>query len=78
MCSAEHLKQLVRDKLEAAAEEIFAAFHRVIVDYEEELDRHRKFFEAAYNPVVKLQRAGLFFLYLICCYKTSVFRLYRN
>lgn len=58
MSSVEHVKQLVRGRLQAGAEEIFAVFHRVIVDYEEELDRQHKFFEAAYNPVVKLHRAG--------------------
>ncbi|XP_075888538.1 uncharacterized protein LOC142892334 [Nelusetta ayraudi] len=54
--SAEYLKELVRDRLAAAAEEIFAVFHRVIVDYEKELEQHRKFFDAAWNPVVKLRR----------------------
>lgn len=58
MSSEEHLKELVSGKLEAASEDIFSFFNRVVVDYEEKLDRQRKFFEAAYKPVVKLHRTG--------------------
>ncbi|XP_075888526.1 uncharacterized protein LOC142892330 isoform X4 [Nelusetta ayraudi] len=56
MPSAEYLKELVRGRLAAAAEEIFAVFHRVIVDYEKELEQHRKLFDAACKPVVMLRR----------------------
>lgn len=58
MSSAEYLKQFIIDKLAAAAEEIFAVFHTVIVEYEEELERRRKLFDVAWNPVVKLRRIG--------------------
>lgn len=58
MPSAEYLKQFVSDRLSAAAEEIFAVFHQSIVEYEEELGRHRQLFGAAWNPVVKLRRIG--------------------
>lgn len=50
------LKQFVSDKLAAAAEEIFAVFHNAIVEYEEELDRHRKLLELAWKPEIKLHR----------------------
>lgn len=58
MPSAEYLKQFVRDKLIAAAEEIFTVFHNTIVEYEEELDRHRKLFDVAWRPGVKIRRTG--------------------
>lgn len=58
MSSAEHLKQLISDKLSGVAEEIFAVFHNVVLEYEEELLRHRKCFGAAKKPVVKLRRIG--------------------
>lgn len=56
--SAEHLKQRISDKLADVAEEIFAVFHSLIHEYEEELVRHRKCFGAAKKPVLKLRRIG--------------------
>lgn len=56
MSSVEHLKQFISEKLAAAAEEIFAVFHNTIVEYEEELDRHRKLMELAWKPELKLER----------------------
>lgn len=58
MSSAEHLKQLVRKRLSDVAEEIFAVFHKAMLDYEEELERYRKYFGAATKPVVMLRRIG--------------------
>lgn len=58
MSSAEQFKELVRGRLEAAAEEIFVVFQRVIDDYEEELERQRKFFDTVWRPVVRLHRTG--------------------
>lgn len=58
MPSAEYLKQFVCDKLAAAAEEIFSVFHNTIVEYDQELDRHRKLFDVAWRPVVKIRRTG--------------------
>lgn len=59
MSSVEHFKQFVSDKLAAAAEEIFAVFHNTIVEYEEELDRHRKLMALTWKPQLKLHRLGL-------------------
>ncbi|XP_075901115.1 uncharacterized protein LOC142900612 [Nelusetta ayraudi] len=59
MPSAECLKQFVSERLAAAAEDIFAVFQNAIVEYEEELERRRKLFDAAWNPVVKLRRTEL-------------------
>lgn len=58
MSSAEYLKQLVRERLSDVAEEIFAVFHKGILEYEEELERYRKCFGAAMKPVVLLRRIG--------------------
>lgn len=58
MSLAELQKESVLGRLEAAAEEIFVAFHRVIINYEEELERHRKLFDATWKPAVKLHRKG--------------------
>lgn len=58
MSSAVYLKQLVSDRLAAAAEEIFAVFHKAILEYEEELHRQRKCFSMTRQPVVKLRRIG--------------------
>lgn len=58
MSSAEYLKQFVSDRLAAVAEEIFAVFHKSIVEFEEELGRHQKLFDATWRPVVKLRRTG--------------------
>lgn len=58
MSSAEHLKQLVRERLSDVAEEIFAVFHKAILEYEDELKRYRKYFGAAMKPVIMLRRIG--------------------
>lgn len=58
MYSAEQIKSLVRGKLVIAAEEIFAVFQKVIVDYEKELERHRRFIDATWKSVVKLHKTG--------------------
>ncbi|XP_075901117.1 uncharacterized protein LOC142900614 [Nelusetta ayraudi] len=59
MSSTECLKQFVSDKLAAVAEEIFEVFHNAIGEYEEELERYRKLFDAAWKPVVNLRRTEL-------------------
>lgn len=58
MSSAEYLKEFVRDRLAAVAEEIFAVFHKSIVELEEELGRHRQLIDATLKPVVKVRRTG--------------------
>lgn len=51
------MKQFVSDRLAAAAEEIFAVFHALIIKYEEEV-KHCMLFDAAWKPVVRLRRTG--------------------
>lgn len=58
MPSVDLLKQFVNDRLAAAAEEIFAVFHKSIVEHEKELERHRKLFDATWKPVVTLRLTG--------------------
>lgn len=58
MSSAEHLELFIRGRLSDAAEEIWAAFHKVFLEYEEELQHFRKCFARPRNPVVLLRRIG--------------------
>ncbi|XP_058505087.1 uncharacterized protein LOC131472195 [Solea solea] len=57
--SRQYLRHLITERLTAAAEEIFSAFERTIVDYEEEVNRQRKLLEIVCKPRVKLQRLEL-------------------
>lgn len=59
MASGDYLKQFVNNRLAAAAEEIYAVFHTVIVGYEEELERRRTLLDVVLKPVVKLHRTEL-------------------
>lgn len=42
MCTLEYLKDFIQRRLTAAAEEIFGEVEKTFVQYEEELDRHRR------------------------------------
>ncbi|KAM4739847.1 uncharacterized protein FYW61_004151 [Anableps anableps] len=50
MCSAEPLRQFIRERLTAAAEEIFTQLEKTIVQYEEELDRQRRLLDLTWRP----------------------------
>ncbi|KAI3359037.1 hypothetical protein L3Q82_015413 [Scortum barcoo] len=59
-------KALVKQRLTAAAEEIFVLFERTIAEYEEELsrskeenERQRKLLDAVFKPEVRLHRADV-------------------
>ncbi|MEQ2186545.1 hypothetical protein GOODEAATRI_029674, partial [Goodea atripinnis] len=56
MSSAQSLREFIRERLTAAAEEIFTAVDKTIVHYEEELDRQRRLLEICWKPQIKLQR----------------------
>ncbi|MED6265567.1 hypothetical protein CHARACLAT_026793 [Characodon lateralis] len=60
MSSAQSLREFIRERLTAAAEEIFTAVDETIVHYEEELDRQRRLLEICWKPQIKLQRIDLF------------------
>ncbi|XP_049458493.1 zinc finger protein Xfin-like isoform X1 [Epinephelus fuscoguttatus] len=64
MCKVQMLRALVKQRLTAAAEEIFGLFERTIAEYEEQLcrskeenERQRKLLDAVYNPQLRLHRA---------------------
>ncbi|XP_047238054.1 oocyte zinc finger protein XlCOF22-like isoform X3 [Girardinichthys multiradiatus] len=56
MSSAQSLREFIRERLTAAAEEIFTEVDKTIVHYEEELDRQRRLLEICWKPQIKLQR----------------------
>ena len=60
MSSVESLRELISERLTAAAEEIFSLIKVTMVEYEEELDRQRRLLETILNPVVRLHSTGLF------------------
>ncbi|KAL7401580.1 hypothetical protein ABVT39_001664 [Epinephelus coioides] len=59
MCSAESLREFVKERLTAAAEEILGAFKGTIVEYEEEIDRQRRLLDIVLKPEIKLHRTEL-------------------
>ncbi|XP_047238069.1 zinc finger and SCAN domain-containing protein 2-like [Girardinichthys multiradiatus] len=56
MSSAQSLREFIRERLTAAAEEIFIEVDKTIVHYEEELDRQRRLLEICWKPQINLQR----------------------
>ncbi|XP_073319159.1 uncharacterized protein [Pagrus major] len=59
MSKVQTLRVFVKQRLTAAAEEIFELFERTIAEYEEELGRHRKLLDAVFKPQVQLHRADV-------------------
>ena len=59
MSSVQHLRELMNERLTAAAEEIFRVFHKTIIEYEEEIDRQRRLLDIIRKPEIKLHRTGL-------------------
>ncbi|XP_062272960.1 zinc finger protein 37-like [Scomber scombrus] len=59
MSSVQNLRELMNERLTAAAEEIFRVFHKTIVEYEEEIDRQRRLLDIVSKPEIKLHRAEL-------------------
>ncbi|KAM4739850.1 uncharacterized protein FYW61_004154 [Anableps anableps] len=59
MCSVEPLRQFIRERLTAAAEEIFTQLEKTIVQYEEELDRQRRLLDLTWRPRTEQNPAGL-------------------
>ncbi|XP_029284282.1 zinc finger protein 271-like [Cottoperca gobio] len=72
MCKVQMLRALVKQRLTAAAEEIFVLFERTIAEYEEELcrskeenERQRKLLDAVLKPQLRLHRADVQQLLLV-------------
>ncbi|XP_030265076.1 zinc finger protein OZF-like [Sparus aurata] len=59
MSKVQTLRVFVKQRLTAAAEEIFELFERTIAEYEEELCRHRKLLDAVLQPQVQLHRTDV-------------------
>ena len=59
MSSAECLRELIYERLTAAAEEIFRALQKTVVEYEEEISRQRRLLDIALKPEIELHRTGL-------------------
>lgn len=60
MCSVQPLRDFIRERLTAAAEEIFSEVERTIGRFEEELDAQRKLLAVCLKPQVRLHRIGRF------------------
>ena len=60
MSKVQTLRVFMKQRLTAAAEEIFELFERTIAEYEEELCRQRKLLDAVLQPQVQLHRTGRF------------------
>ncbi|XP_041861461.1 oocyte zinc finger protein XlCOF6.1-like [Melanotaenia boesemani] len=50
MSSVQHLREFISERLNAAAEEIFAELEKTIVQYEEEIDRQRRLLDIIWKP----------------------------
>ncbi|CAK6950833.1 gastrula zinc finger protein XlCGF57.1-like [Scomber scombrus] len=59
MSSVQHLRELMNERLTAAAEEIFRVFHKTIIEYEEEIDRQRRLLDIVWKPEINLHRIEL-------------------
>ncbi|XP_051809773.1 zinc finger and SCAN domain-containing protein 12-like isoform X5 [Acanthochromis polyacanthus] len=55
MRSVEYLRELISDRLAAAAGEIFTEFEKTIVQYQEEIDRQRRLLDVIWKPHIPLQ-----------------------
>ncbi|XP_077573013.1 uncharacterized protein LOC144196572 [Stigmatopora nigra] len=59
MCKITMLRELVKQKLNLAVEEVFELFEKTILEYEEANERrHRALLETVLKPRLRLQRAG--------------------
>ncbi|XP_023151333.2 zinc finger protein 853-like [Amphiprion ocellaris] len=59
MSSVQNLRELINQRLTAAAEEIFTEFEKTIVQYEEELDRQRRLLDNIWKPQITQHTAEL-------------------
>ncbi|XP_042278003.1 zinc finger protein 568-like isoform X1 [Thunnus maccoyii] len=59
MSSVQCLRELMNQRLTAAAEEIFTVFQKTIVEFEEEIDRQRRLLDIVWKPEIRLHRTEL-------------------
>ncbi|XP_051806517.1 zinc finger and SCAN domain-containing protein 31-like [Acanthochromis polyacanthus] len=55
MSPTDYLRELISDRLTAAASEIFTEFEKTIVQYQEEIDRQRRLLDVIWKPHIPLQ-----------------------
>ncbi|XP_068422857.1 zinc finger protein 853-like [Clinocottus analis] len=53
MSSVVYLREFIKERLTAAAEEIFGVFEKAIVEYEEEIDRQRRLLDNVWKPMLR-------------------------
>lgn len=65
MSKIQSLRTVINERLTAAAVEIFVVFERTIIEYEEEVDRHkqeierqRRLLDVVLKPEITLHRSG--------------------
>ncbi|KAM9310128.1 uncharacterized protein KZ484_026075 isoform 1-T1 [Pholidichthys leucotaenia] len=58
MSSVQRLREVVRERLAAAAEEICGEFEKMIFQYEEEIKYQQRLLEITWRPKIKLHRIG--------------------
>ncbi|XP_014871933.1 zinc finger protein 93-like isoform X2 [Poecilia latipinna] len=58
MSSVQHLREFIRERLTAAAQEIFTEVEKTIICYEEGLDAQRRMMGIDWKPQIKLHRVG--------------------
>ncbi|XP_051809085.1 zinc finger and SCAN domain-containing protein 12-like isoform X23 [Acanthochromis polyacanthus] len=59
MSSVQNLRELINERLTAAAEEIFTEFEKTIVQYEEEIDRQGRLLDNIWKPQITQHTAAL-------------------
>ena len=59
MSSVQCLREFIKERLAAAAEDIFQVFQKTIVEYEEEIDRQRRLLDMVLKPETNLHTTGL-------------------
>ncbi|KAM4728564.1 uncharacterized protein FYW61_011505 [Anableps anableps] len=58
MCSPLNMREFIRQRLTAAAEEIFRVFEKTVIQYEEELDRQRRLMEMSWKTTQRQQKSA--------------------
>ena len=59
MSRVECLRELINERLTAAAEDIFQGFQQAAVEYQEEIDRLRRLLDVLLKPEAQLHTTGL-------------------
>lgn len=60
MLTVVSLRNVIKERLTAAAEEILGVFEQTLSVYEVEIDRQRKLLDIVLSPEIKLYRTGVY------------------